>query len=396
MRHKMSRIMYSKLKEWNIADTFVLLRADLNILDKHGTITHDFRIKKLLPTIDYILKHRGRIILLTHIGRPTHYDEHLSTQLLIPWFKNHGYEITFSPSIEQAKKQNSSIILLENLRFFPGEQKHDIVFAQQLAQLGHYYVNDAFGVMHRSDTSITLLPQQFDRNNRTIGFLVEKELQTLDQLIHNPAQPFVLILGGSKVFSKVPIIEQLLDTINTLLLCPAIVFTFAKARNKQVGNSLIDKESLQLCNTILKKAAEKNISVLLPTDYQVAHKTIDGQLSITQTDAIPPDYIGISIGPKTIEHFSTIIASAGTIFFNGAIGFLHRKETRTGMEALFQAMGNSNGKSIIAGGDSVVAAYHFCLEKKIDHLSTGGGATLAYISGKKLPGLELLKNRAKT
>ena len=386
--------MDSRLPSWHIKNKRVFLRADLNVPLENKKIINDFRLQSLRDTIDYILAHDGTVILATHIGRPQKYDPNLSTEILLPWFKKHGYPIVFAKDLDDAyqksKTAKKQIILLENMRFFPGEKKNDPSFAQQLARLGDFYVNDAFGTLHRADTSVTLAAQEFPPEKRTIGLLVEKELNMLKKLLHNPAQPFVLIVGGGKVADKIPLIQNLLDKVETILLCPAIVFTFLKAIGKPVGNSLIDNHMLKTCETILTQAKKQKVSILFPIDFQVAQGSIDGPLTIVPADEITPDNIGISIGPKTIAQWEPIIKQAGTIFFNGSVGFTHKPATLTGMGSILSAMSKAPGISIIAGGDSVAAADNLNFAHQIDYLSTGGGATLAYLSGQKLPGLTII------
>ncbi len=386
----------SKLPNWNLENKRILLRVDLNVPLRNGNILNDFRLQTTLPTIDHILDRNGIVVLITHIGRPKNREPELSTKHLLPWFEQRGYSIDFAENLTAAqekseKAQPKTIILLENLRFFPGEKAQNNNFAQQLAQLGDVYVNDAFGILHREDASVTLVPKQFPLEKRTIGFLVEKELNILNALLEDPQKPFVLLIGGAKVTDKIPVIEHLIDKADTLLLCPAIVFTFEKALGKRVGRSLVDDTTLALCKQILQRAQEKNVTVVFPTDYQIAMHTIQGPLSIVPSDTIPDDGIGISIGPQTAEYFSEIISNAGTIFFNGAMGFLERKETLHGVKTIFLAMGKSRGTSIIAGGDSVAAAQLLNATAGIDHLSTGGGATLTYLADKPLPGLVALQ-----
>ncbi len=386
--------MHSRLPSWHIKNKRILLRADLNVPLANKKIINDFRLQSLRDTIDYILAHDGTVILATHIGRPQKYDPSLSTKILLPWFKKHGYPIIFAKNLNDAyqksKTAKKQIILLENMRFFPGEKKQDPSFAEQLARLGDFYVNDAFGTLHRTDTSITLTAQEFPPENRTIGLLVEKELNMLNKLLHNPAQPFVLIVGGGKVTDKIPLIQNLLDKVETILLCPAIVFTFFKAIGKPVGNSLIDNHMLKICKSILTQAKKQKVSILFPIDFQVAQGSIDGPLTIASADEITPDSIGISIGPKTIAAWEPIIKQAGTIFLNGSIGFTHKPATLTGMGSILDAMSKAPGISIIAGGDSVAAANNLNFAHQIDYLSTGGGVTLAYLSGQKLPGLTII------
>jgi phosphoglycerate kinase len=393
----------SALRDWNIAGKRVILRADFNVplnYDTHDThkttIIDDFRLRSLLPTIDLILQKQGSIILITHMGRPKKPTPSLSTSLLVPWFKEHNYDIAYAATPAQVGLLHSPIILLENTRFFPGEKNQDPLFAQELASLGNYYVNDGFGVMHRKDTSIAIVPLLFSPEKRTYGLLVEKELNMLTSLMKKPKKPFVLIVGGAKVAEKIALIEHMLPVIDSILLCPPLVFTFNKALGKPIGNSLVDTTALNLCTRIMHEAHAKNIPLLFPSDYRVTTTTLDGPLLTTETDSIQKNETGVSIGPKTATLFEHTIQSAGTIFFNGAMGFINKPETMRGMNALLEIIAQAQGTSIIAGGDSVAAVCKHGLKNHIDYLSTGGGSALAYMSGQQLPGLEALKKRAKT
>lgn len=381
----------SLLNTSDIKNKRVLLRADLNVPLDNGTITNDYRLQAIKPTLDLLLKKGAKVILLTHLGRPTKPDPLLSTKLLIPWFKADHYRIQYesdlNAAIDESHRDVTTILLLENMRFFSGEQKNDPLFAQQLAQLGDYYVNDAFGLLHRNDTSITLLPELFAPDHRTIGLLIEKELSMLNALLYKPKKPFVLILGGGKVSDKLPLLYALIDSVDTVLLCPAIVFSFLKADDKPVGKSLVDNHMLDACRQFLADAQARNIRVLFPLDYQVAQDTFNGPLSWVAQDAFPTQGVGISIGPKTEILFADEINQAGTIFFNGLMGSTHNKATLQGAEALFKAMAGSPGISIVGGGDSVAAAQILGFTGSLDFLSTGGGVTLAYLAGENLPGL---------
>jgi phosphoglycerate kinase len=350
-------------------------------------------LQAILPTIDLIQQKGGKVILATHLGRPTGPTPGLSTKNLVPWFKQHGYAIDFEPHLEHAYDQSffdqKTILLLENMRFFPQEKTGDLQFAQSLARLSDWYVNDAFALLHRNDSSITVLPTLFTPATRTIGLLIERELTMLNQILHQPKKPFVLICGGGKVADKIPLLNNLLPHISTLLLCPAIVFTFLKALKKNVGKSLVDDEALSLTLEMLRTAQEKNIKIMFPIDYQVAQQTFNGPLSLVAADEFPADGVGISIGPKTAQLFGDEIRHAQTIFYNGAMGDINRPETLAGLGELFKAMGQSNGFSIVGGGESVAAAKRLGAEHMINYISTGGGATLAYVSGQKLPGLAI-------
>ncbi|MGB8367196.1 MAG: phosphoglycerate kinase, partial [Candidatus Babeliales bacterium] len=367
---------------------------------ENGKILNDFKLKSLQNTIDYILINGGTIVLATHIGRPQTYDPNLSTKLLVPWFKQHEYSIVFTKDLDDAyqksKEANKQIILLENMRFFPGEKNKDIFFAKKLARLGDFYVNDAFGTLHCTDTSVTLVPEEFPSKKRTIGFLVEKELKMLNKLLSHPTQHFILIVGGKKIADKIPFIQHLLKKVNTILLCPAIVFTFLQAINKPVGNSLVDDQMFKICKLILTEAKKKKVSILFPLDFQVAKKTIYGPLTIVLADQLMPDDIGISIGPKTIKSWEPVIKQAGTIFFNGCMGFSDRTETLVGMKSLLNVIIKTKGTSIIAGGDSVAVTTNLGFDQQFDYLSTGGGAALAYLSGETLPGLVAINKNINT
>ncbi len=393
------------LAEWNLTNARILLRADLNVPLINGTIADDYRLRALVPTIQLIQQKGGTIILLTHLGRPKGSDPKLSTRILIPWFAAHGLTVTYAATPHDAAQilsahKNSGlptpILLLENLRFFSGEKARDPQFAQELAALGDYYVDDAFGSLHRTDTSITLVPALFSPEKRSIGLLVEKELITLDRLRTQAQKPFVAVIGGGKVADKLPLIKGLLSKIDTLLLCPAIVFTFMKAQGKEVGKSLIDPTELAACTDLMIQAREKNVAIGMPLDYQIVRDSMTGPLSYVDVATFPANGFGISIGPKTIAAYTAILMQAKTIFFNAAMGFARRQETLTGTEALLKALAQAPGFSVIGGGDSVAIAKQLGLEQKIGYLSTGGGAMLAAISGNELPGLKALNDRTKT
>jgi len=385
----------SKLKEWNLEHKRILLRADLNVPIHNGTIINDYRLKQVQKTINYILNNNGIAVLASHLGRPTHQESEYSLQQLIPWFIDQGYEIQFSPTIEQAHKvletiKAPQILLLENLRFFKGEQTDDPQFAKALADLADYYVNDAFGTMHRADTSITRVPHYFASNYRSIGFLVERELHMLNPLLMHPEHPFVLALGGGKVHEKINLMRNLMSHVDSILICPALSFSFMHALGLPTGKSLVDTTSIELCRDILARAQQHNIPVILPIDYQVASETKDRALRYTETQNIEHNEMGINIGPRTEQLFAKTLSSARTIFYNGLMGFQERPETLKGTHALLSAMSRSNAYTVIGGGDTVGAAEYFGLAPYMSFCSTGGGATITYLSGEPLPGIEAI------
>ncbi len=370
----------------------IFLRADLNVALVDGKVVEPFRLQAILPTINLILSKGGLILLATHIGRPVGIEPSLSTYALMPFFEQAGYTIAFAPSIEAAQKLIDSkayqIVLLENLRFWPQEYAPHLLFAHQLRKLTDIYVNDAFATLHRNNSSLTLLPTLFLPQERTIGLLVERELKALNYLTDKPEQPFLLIMGGGKVEDKLPCIEALLPKISKVLLCPAMVFTFLQALDKPVGRSLVAHKLIDLARKILIQAQEQNKDMLFPEDYLVAEKTFDGTLSTVSAEKFPADAVGIAIGPLTVERYKKEIAQAKTIFFNAAMVNMHKfNETSSALKSLLVAIAESNAYSVIGGGESVAAAKIFKVTDQISYCSTGGGATLALLSGQELPGL---------
>jgi phosphoglycerate kinase len=385
---------------WDLHGKRVFLRADLNI-SPTASFEYALRLKALKPTLDFLLKQHATIILATHWGRPRTAHAKLSTQQLIPWLLQQGYPAVFAPDLESAYQESmrggTRIIVLENLRFFPGEQANDLHFAQQLARLADYYVNDAFGVLHRAESSIVQIPLLFPPEKRSIGFLVEKELALLNTL-HNPQKPFVLILGGGKVSEKIALLRGLLPSVQVLLLCPAIAFTFLASLEKPIGKSLVEHDTLDECKKILKTAHRLQVKVVFPSDYLIAYDTFNGPLATVAADAFPENAIGIAIGPETIAHYVSFIHHAKTVLYNGLMGSTDRPETLGASQQLFDAMAaNTAATTIIGGGDSTTAALLHHLDQTAVHLTTGGGSTLAYISGSELPGLQpFLKDRTKS
>lgn len=383
-------IIHSQLSSWNVHNKRVFLRADLNVPLENGIIRNDFRIKSILPTIDFLIKNHANIVLATHIGKPTNKEPDLSTRILIGWFEHHGYTIRFIAdfmTIASMPIISGEILLIENLRFFPEEKDNNPFFAKQLATTAHYYINDAFGTVHEHACSTTVLPYEFSENKRTIGFLMQKELSAFAEITASQEHPFIAILGGGKMKSKIPFIKKLIDTIDNLLLGPAICFCFMKALHKNIGKSLVDDAMLTTCKEILDKAEYAHVPITLPIDYHIAIDSPDGPLQIIKADAFAQNNVGISIGPETVSEYTAIINQAKIVFFNCAMGFADRPETLESAKKIIAAMAQSSAKTIIAGGDSVDIALDTPHHSRITHLSTGGGAALAYLSGTMLPGL---------
>lgn len=381
----------SHLQSLPLQERTVFLRIDLNVPLNNGIILNDHRLRAIEQTLSYLVEKHATIVIGTHIGRPTDYQPELSTKHLMRWFKEKGYQVIFATNLEQLPhlihSHRGSIILLENLRFYPGERNHDPQFAELLARNIDFYVNDAFALLHRTDTSMTLLPHLFPADRRAIGFLIEEEINHLNRLIDNPAKPFTVIIGGGKIETKISLLQNLIPLIDNLLLCPAIVFSFLKALKKPVGKSLVNDAELQTCIDLLELARTHNVNVYFPIDYQIALESFEGNLSYTDATHFPENGVGVAIGPKTAEVFGKVIKESKTIFYNGLMGSVARKETLNGIDAILNAMASSKGFSVIGGGDSVAAAQILGYSHDISYLSTGGGATLSYMSGAPLPGL---------
>ncbi len=383
-------MIHNKLAQWNTKNKRVFLRADLNVPLKNGKIRNDFRLQKILPTLDFLINQNANIILATHIGRPKNKESELSTKILLSWFEEREYIIRFEPDftkIAQEKIIPQEIIMLENLRFFPGEKNSDIFFAKQLAHTADYYINDAFGMIHEHDCSVALLPYEFPENKRSIGFLMEKELSVFDGLKENPQHPFITILGGGKIKDKISLIYSLVNKIDTLFLYPALCFSFLKMLKQPIGASLVDDTMLQKCKEIILQAESTGTEYIFPLDYQISYDSLDGSLATIDAPQFPDNAIGISVGPKTVQECSRYINQAKIVFFNCAMGFADRPETQESTKNIITAMAQSSARTIIAGGDSVDSALNTAYYTDIDHLSTGGGAALAYISGAMMPGL---------
>lgn len=376
----------SKINSWNLENKKVLLRVDYNIETQKTVTGYDFRLQQALPTIDLLLKKGARIILATHIDRPQRQEPELSTKQFLPWFADKGYSIDFSPDLVSNLDSKKQLILLENLRFFPGEQAEDSRFAEQLAKMADFYVSDAFATMHRTDTSIVTVPLLFAPEKRSIGLLVEKELAFLNPI--KTAQGLVLIVGGAKIADKLPFINHFIGKAKSIILCPALSVTFSKALGERVGASLVDSALISACADSITRAKQSRTTLLLPIDYQVKNNRSNTLSFIDAKEVSEQDFI-VSFGPKTGTKIQELCNDAHVIFYNGLSGFIDSPQTLWGANEVFKSMSQSKATTIIGGGDSVTAAIYLGYEDKIQFLSTGGGATLAYLSGEILPGLQL-------
>lgn len=398
------------IRDLELKNKRVFMRVDFNVpLDEHGRVTDDTRIVETLPTIDYALQHRAHVILASHLGRPRGKPnpkmslrpvaEHL--RILLDKTKSRDCNVGFSPDCvgweaeEMVKKlEPGQLLLLENLRFHAEEEANDENFAKSLAKLADLYVNDAFGSAHRAHASTAGITKFVSKS--AAGLLMEKELQYLGKVLANPERPFVAILGGAKVSDKIEVIQNLLPKVDALLIGGAMAYTFMKAQGREVGKSLVEDDKLDLARKLLTDAKAKNLKFLLPVDDVIADK-IEASAQTAQVDAsapIPAGKMGLDIGPKTRKVYADEIAKAKTILWNGPMGVFEVEPFAKGTVAIAEAVANNrNAASIVGGGDSVAAVHQAGVADKITHISTGGGASLEFLEGKKLPGVEALTNK---
>ncbi len=392
------------IRELPIGNKRVFIRVDFNVpleeKDGKQTITDDARIVEALPTIKHAMERGARVILASHLGRPKKGpDPKLSlepagsrlAELL-------GVEVHMPDDCigDAAKKvvydlRAGQVCLLENLRFHAEEEKDDETFAGKLAELCDVYVDDAFGAVHRAHASVHALPKSM--RERGCGFLLEKEIAALGKLITNPDKPFVAILGGAKVSDKIAVIESLLDKIDALLIGGAMANTFLAAKGIPMQASKIEDDKLALARTILEKAGEKKVALVLPSDVVVAQSVAAAEGKVVDVGAIPEGYMALDIGPKTAAAFEKHIMGAKSVFWNGPMGLFEKEPFSGGTFKVAQAMASSPAFTVIGGGDSAAAVKEAgdAVAKKMKHISTGGGASLELIEGKKLPGIEVLR-----
>ena len=377
----------------------VLLRVDFNVPIKNGKISDTRRIDATLPTIKYLLDKRVKLIIMAHLGRPAGigYEEKYSLEpiyeKLTEYFpqKVHFCRsfLTDDPTVKIKEMDNGSILLLENLRFYMGEKDNDFEFIRKLALLGDYYVNDAFGVVHRKHASVYGVPKMFSFNKKAYGFLIEKELDYLHKKLEDPERPYTIIIGGAKVGDKIKLIKRMLDKADHILIGGGMMFTFLATQGNMIGKSIFEYDKKDIAKEILEKGKDK---IILPTDTLVVNNIENPdyieEKSVSRMDRSD---IGVDIGKETIENFRSIIKESKTIVFNGPMGIFEDDRYANGTKTIVEAIANSECISIVGGGDSAASIKKFGLEDKISHISTGGGASLELLSGKDLPGLRALE-----
>lgn len=387
------------VKDLDLPGKRVFLRVDFNVpLDEEGKIRDDTRIKAALPTLNHLLEQKAKVIAASHLGRPKgKYDPKLSLKPVAERLSELIHrDVILAPDVIgdevlKLKKdlKEGQVLFLENLRFHPEEKANDSSFAQLLAQEVDYYVNDAFGACHRAHASVVAITQHTEKS--AAGFLVKKEVEYLSKAVHSPQKPYVAILGGAKVSDKIPVIENLLNKADSILIGGAMAYTFFKAQGFDVGRSLVEQDKIDLSLKIVNNAKEKKVNFYLPTDHIVAN-AIEPEAESQTMDSfpIPSDLMGLDIGPKTVETYTEIIAQAQTIFWNGPMGVFEIDKFSQGTMKIAEAVADSEALSIVGGGDSVAAVYKAGISEKISHISTGGGASLEFIANETLPGIEAL------
>ena len=387
------------VKDLDLPGKRVFLRVDFNVpLDEEGKIRDDTRIKAALPTLNHLLEQKAKVIAASHLGRPKgKYDPKLSLKPVAERLSELIHrDVILAPDVIgdevlKLKKdlKEGQVLFLENLRFHPEEKANDSSFAQLLAQEVDYYVNDAFGACHRAHASVVAITQHTEKS--AAGFLVKKEVEYLSKAVHSPQKPYVAILGGVKVSDKIPVIENLLNKADSILIGGAMAYTFFKAQGFDVGRSLVEEDKIDLSLKIINNAKEKKVNFYLPTDHIVAN-AIEPEAESQTMDSfpIPSDLMGLDIGPKTVETYTEVIAQTQTIFWNGPMGVFEIDKFSQGTMKIAEAVADSEALSIVGGGDSVAAVYKAGISEKISHISTGGGASLEFIANETLPGIEAL------
>ena len=383
----------------DVAGKSVLMRVDFNVpLDDRQEITDDRRIRMALNSIESVLDRGGRVILMSHLGRPkgdagdAKFSLRPAAVRLAELLKR---DVAFATDTigEDAKAKaaglvDGGVLLLENLRFNPGEKKGDAEFARALAELADVYCNNAFGTCHRTDASMVGVPQAMGEKPKVVGFLVAKEIQYLADAIANPERPFVAILGGAKISDKIPVIRNLLEICDKVLIGGAMAYTFSLAQGGQVGDSLVEPDKVALAEELLEAGGEK---LVLPIDAHCGN-AFDGDCDkrMVEAERIPEGYRGLDIGPKTAARYAEIVESAKTIVWNGPMGVFEMPPFDEGTKAIAQAIADGQGTSIIGGGDSAAAIEQLGFAERVSHVSTGGGASLAMLEGRKFEAVESL------
>lgn len=388
------------IKDIDVKGKKVFCRVDFNVPMKDGAITDDTRIKAALPTINYLSKQGAKVILASHLGRPggevveeLRMDavakrlSDLTNQTVVKTDQVYGDEVNQAVS----ELNDGDILLIENVRFEPGETKNDPALAKEFANLADFFVNDAFGAAHRAHASTAGVAEHIPS---AAGFLLEKELEVLGKALSNPDRPFTAIIGGAKVKDKIGVIDNLLDKVDNLIIGGGLAYTFVKARGFEVGKSLLEEDKIDLAKEYMQKAKDKGVNFVMPEDVIVADDfSNDANTKEVDIDSIPADLEALDIGPKTREKYAKIVADSKLVIWNGPMGVFELETFANGTKAVADALSKTEGYTVIGGGDSAAAVEKFGYASQMDHISTGGGASLEFMEGKELPGVSVLTDK---
>ena len=396
----------STFQNHNFSGQKALIRVDFNVpLNDQFQITDDNRMRAAVPTIQKILKDGGRVILMSHLGRPkdgptNKYSlRHLVTHLsqLLGGIKVHFADDCIGDEAVQKCEalQKGEVLLLENLRFYKEEEKGDEAFAEKLSKLGDVYINDAFGTAHRAHASTAIIARFFPGDKKMFGLLMESEVKSAEKVLHESERPFTAILGGAKVSDKILIIENLLERADNIIIGGGMAYTFLKAQGNEIGGSLCENDKLDLANELLAKAEAKGVAFHLPKDSIIADKfDANANTQLVANDRIPTGWMGLDIGEQASKDFGQVILNSKTILWNGPMGVFEMEKFKAGTKAVADYIVEATAKgafSLVGGGDSVAAVNQFGLADKVSYVSTGGGALLEYFEGKVLPGIAAIK-----
>lgn len=391
-------MVLNTIREADLKGKRVLIRVDFNVPLKDGAVTDNTRIKAALPTIKYILDNGASLVVMTHLGRPKgeKNEKYSLAPVAAEFSKLLGKDVKLASDVigDEVKKEVEAlkpgdVLLLENVRFYKEEEANDPEFAKTLASYGDIYCNDAFGTAHRAHASTEGVSHYLPSY---AGFLIEKEVKFMAPLLENPEKPFVAIIGGSKVSSKITVLESLVRTCDTIVIGGGMAYTFLKVQGHTIGKSLVEDDYLETASSFLKKAEEKGVKVILPVDH-VAAAEFDENASPVAVDSvdIPADLMGMDIGPKTTALIVEAVKGAKSVVWNGPMGVFEFASFAKGTEEVAKALAASDATTVVGGGDSVAAINKFGLADKISHVSTGGGASLEFLEGKELPGIKALE-----